>query len=165
MNSPASLRTLLVHHDGSSDADDLIRLAFSAVAPGGRIVALAVTRVPPSLPLQGLPPEMDEPGRAALRRAWDVAWRSGREIELLLRRGRDLARVIVLEACRMDADAIVLALEPPRFPWLPLGLSRTARQVLRQAPCPVFLGYFPASGPLDSSRAIAEAERLLTRVR
>jgi nucleotide-binding universal stress UspA family protein len=104
---------------------------------------------------------VDQRERDALRRARDIAWRYGHEIETQLRRGRDAARPIVLEARCIDADAIFLPLGLPRFSWLPPRLSRTVRDVLRQAPCPVFFGYFPSAGALEASRAVAEAERLL----
>jgi nucleotide-binding universal stress UspA family protein len=151
----------------------MLRLACQAVSEadsrsrdtiGGRVVAVAVTLVPPSLPLADLPPTFDQTGNHALARAKEISSREllrDGEIETRLTRAYDTARAIVSEAAYIGADAIFLALDRPRFSWLPLRLSSTARRVMKQAPCPVFLGYFPHQGALEASTASAEAERLL----
>lgn len=161
MASSLPLHTVLVHHNGSPRADDLLHTACDLVGPDARVVALAVTPVPPSLPLDGLPLHVDRRAREALRRAEAVAARYGYRIETQLRRGRDLAKVIVLEASWIDADAIFLTLDPPRFRWLPAMLSGTVHDVLHHAPCPVFVGHIPGAGTPEASAVIAEAERVL----
>lgn len=155
-------RTVLVYHDGSSSADGVVRSACNLVESGGRVSVLAVTCVPRSLPLQNLPAQVDDKAQKALRQARDAARGvSGRDIETQIRRGREAARLIVMEARRIDADAIFLTLDRPRFSWATPRLTRTACDVLRHAPCPVFLGYFPQGELLDASHALAEAEDVL----
>jgi nucleotide-binding universal stress UspA family protein len=154
-------RTLLVALDDGAQSDELLRLACDLAGVEGRIIALAVSRVHPSLPLSDLPEVVDQRARYALQRAQDVARDYGYEIETRLRRGRDVATVIVLEAACVEAEAILLALAPPRFSWLAPRLSRTARDVLRRAPCPVLLEHDPDGDPLRASEAVAEAERVL----
>jgi len=154
-------RTLLVALDDGARSDDLIRLACDLAGVEGRVIALAVTPVHPSLPLLGLPAVIDQRARDALRRAQDLARCHGYVIETRMRRGRSVARVIVLQAHCVEADAILLGLASPRFSWLAPRLSRTARDVLREAPCPVLLEHYPDGDTLRASEAVAEAERVL----
>jgi hypothetical protein len=156
------LRTMLVYHDGSWRGDSLIRLACELMGPHSRIVALAVTLVPLTLPLDGLPTEVDQQARSALWRARDIARHGDRSIEICLRRDRDLASAIVLEAQRAKADVILLAMDRPRFPWLLPRLPRMVRDVLRRAPCPTLIGYFPPTSPPEASRVVAEVEQFLS---
>ena len=156
-----TLRTVLVHHDGSPRADYLVQSARDVAGSGARVVVLAVTCVPESLPLRGLPPEVDQRARNILRWAREIASRQGYNIETQVRRGRNLAKAIVAEALMIDADAIFMAIDPPRFAWLRPRLSGTARDVLRYTPCPVIIGYFPKAEALDASAAVAEVERLV----
>jgi len=111
--------------------------------------------------LLGLPAVIDQRARDALRRAQELAWCHGYVIETRMRRGRSVARVIVLQAHCVEADAILLGLASPRFSWLAPRLSRTARDVLREAPCPVLLEHYPDGDTLRASEAVAEAERVL----
>ena len=157
-------RTILVPYDGRPRADDMLRLACDVVPTvGGRVVAFAVTHVVRSLPLAGLPASIDRAGRDALTRARDLARHHGREIETHLMRSYDIAPAIIWEARDIQADAIFLAVERPRLSWLPLLLPGTARTVIRRAPCPVILGYFPAARAPKASEVLAEAERLLSQ--
>jgi hypothetical protein len=82
-----------------------MRLACDLTGVEDRIVALAVTPVPPSLPLIGLPAVIDQRARDALRQAQDLAWCHGYEIETRLRRGRNVGKVIVLEAEQVLSQA------------------------------------------------------------
>jgi len=158
-----SRRTLLVYCESSRQASELIGAAFDFAGGGSRVVALAVTFVPPSLPLHGLPSHMDDRSQAILLRAGDIARRRGSGIETRLQRGRDAASVIVREARRLEASAIFLALEEPRFGWLRPMLPRPARQVIRLAPCPVFLVHFPFGSGRETSGVMTEVERLVGR--
>ena len=161
MNASFALRTVLVHHDGSPRADYLVKSARDVAGSGARVVVLAVTCVPASLPLRGLPPEVDQRAHNSLRWAREVALRHGFQIETKYRRARDLARAIIIEAQMVDADAIFMTVDPPRFAWLRPRLSGTARDVLRYTPCPVIIGYFPKAAALDASAAVAEVERIV----
>lgn len=160
MSLTDSLHKILVHHDDSACADGLVRMACDLVGYGGRVVALAVTCVPPSLPLYGLSPDLDIEARDALRRARDVAEADGYGIETRLRHGRDIADVVLREAEDVQADAIFLTLRRPRFRWVPWSLPRWVTAVLREAARPVFLAYYP-SGRGEEKRAVVEAERVL----
>ena len=154
--------TVLVPYDGSAASDRMLRMACDAAAArGGRVVALALTQVHRALPLANLPPVFDEPGWRALFHAEEVAKQRGTSIEPRLRHTYDAGRTIVREAHALQADAIFLALKPPRFSWLPLRLGGTARTVMRGAPCPVILGHVHPAAELDATDALAEAERVL----
>ena len=156
--------TALVPYDGSEAADKLLYLACRTMGSDGRVIALALTEVHPTLPLMDLPVHFDEPARRALVRAEGLARLWGSQIEPRLRRTHDAARTIVREARIIPADAVFLALKPRRFSWLPTRLGRTARMVLHEVSCPVILGQFPAAVELDAAGALAEAQRVLSGV-
>jgi len=156
-------RTVLVPYNGSS-ADDMLQIACQVVGRDGRVVALATTQVHRALPLADLPAFFDEPGWNALLHAREVAEECGLQIEPRLSRTYDTAGTIVHEARSLRADIIFLAVKRPCFFWLPLRLGRTARAVVREAPCPVVLGYFLPRRELDQYDVVEEAQRLLSAV-
>lgn len=151
---------LLVPYDGSAHAGDALRFAcVVARTTDSRVVAVYVTRVPPSLPLLADIERLDRPGHAALRGACEVAARSGVDLNASLVRSRDVATGILTEARQVGADAIFMALNPRRRPWLRLLLARTARKVMRRAQCPVHINVLEAE--LEASDRVADAIRVI----
>ncbi len=147
-----ALRTILVSYDGSAQADDLLHLACQEVGGEGRVIALYVTRVPPSLPLDPLPAYIDAAGNDALDHAERVTRRYDGVVETRLTRARHVADAIVGEARATEADAIYMPLERSGI-WRRWRRARAAWRIVRRAPCRVFLCYVPALGDLDAATA------------
>lgn len=145
-----TLKTILVPYDGSEQADDLLRLACAEVGGEGRVVALYVTRVPPSLPLDGLPVRVDAAENDALDHAEDVTRRYDGVLETRLVRARRGVDAVVGEAREIGADAIFLPLASGGV-WRRWGHARAAWKIVRRAPCRVLLCYTPALGDLYSA--------------
>jgi len=142
-----ALRTILVPYDGSEQADDLLHLACHEVGDAGRVVALYVTRVPPSLPLDGLPARVDAAGQDALDHAERVTRRYDGIVETRLTRARHVADAVVGEAAETGADAIYVPLTRGGM-WRRWRAARVACQIVRRAPCRVLLCYSPDLGDL-----------------
>lgn len=141
------LGAILVPYDGSEPADALLRLACHTIDPGGRVLVLAMTRVPASLPLDPLPCWFDTEGNAALDRAEAVAGNLGVPIETWLLRIRHPVAAIVDEARIQEVDAVFLPLWAWRYPLRRFRASRTARALARQLSCAVLLGnWMPGTG-------------------
>jgi len=147
-----ALQTILVPYDGSAQADDLLHLACQEVGAEGRVVALYVTRVPPSLPLDPLPARVDEMGNDALDRAERVTRCYDGIVETRLTRARHVADAIVGEARATEADAIYVPLERSGI-WRCWRRARAAWRIARRAPCRVLLCYVPALDDLDAATA------------
>jgi len=139
-----ALDTILVPYDGSEAADDTLRFAGDVVGRGGRVIALYVTRVPPTLPLDPLPPSFDQQGNEALDHAEDIAGRSGMVIDAWLTHARHRAHAVVDVARDEAVDAIFLPVAVRQRRWPLLLMPRALRTIIRQAPCPVYLGCRPA---------------------
>ncbi len=91
--------TILARYAGTAQDDAALRLACAAArGADGRVVVLAVTRVPSSLPQRALPAEFDAAANDALDRAEQVAHLQGMTVEGRLMRARDVAEAIVAEA-------------------------------------------------------------------
>ena len=141
-----ALGTILVSYDGTAPADAMLRLACGTAGSGRRLIALYVTRIPASLPLEPLPAWIDEEGQGALDRAEAIAREYGVEVESWLMRARHTVEAIVGVAREGEADAIFLPLGSWRRPWRRLHAICTARAVLRRAACPVLLGAWAIPG-------------------
>ncbi len=150
------LMTILAPYDGTAQDDDALRLTCDAVrGTGGRVVVLAVTPAPSSLPLRALPAEFDAAADEALDRTEDVARLQGIPIEGRLMRARDVAEAIVAEAREIGADAIYMALCHHRHPWGKRQLWRTGRAVERHAPCRVVLDSSREAGAQDAAAVLS----------
>ncbi len=147
-----ALRTILIPYDGSAQADDLLRLACEEVGGDGRVVALYVTRVPPSLPLDPLPARVDAAGNDALDHAERVTRPYDGVVETRLTRARHVADAIVGEARETGADAIYMPLGQGSI-WRRWRRARAAWRIARRAPCRVLLCYVPALDDLDAATA------------
>ncbi len=155
-----ALRTILVPYDGGEQADDLLHLACQEVGGEGRVVALYVTRVPPSLPLDPLPVRVDAAGQDALDHAERVTRRYDGVVETRLTRARRVADAVVGEAAETGADAIYMPLTRGGM-WRRWRAAWRAWEIVRRVPCRVLLCYAPAldglsavNGP-DASNAVA----------
>ena len=116
------------------------RLACTAVGERKRVIALYITRVPLSLPLDPLPKWFDEEGQAALDRAEVIGCHHGVEVGSWLTRARSAADTILAVAHECEVEAIFMPLYSWHHPRRRLSALRTARAVTRQALCPVLLG-------------------------
>lgn len=135
-----ALGTILVPYDGSEPADAMLRLACRTAGREGRVIVMAMTRIPASLPLDPLPCWFDAEGNAALDRAEAVAGSLGVPIETQLLRVRYTIDAIVDEARIQEVDAVFLPLWSWRHPPRRIRAIRAARVLVRQLSCAVLLG-------------------------
>jgi len=145
-----ALRTILIPYDGSVQADDLLHLACQEVGGDGRVVALYVTRVPPSLPLDPLPARVDAAGNDALDHAERVTRPYDGVVETRLVRARHVADAIVGEARETAADAIYVPLGQGSM-WRRWRRARLAWEVVRRAPSRVVRYETPSLDDLSSA--------------
>ena len=145
-------KTILVPYDGSEQADGLLHLACQEVGNDGHVVALYVTRVPPSLPREGLPARVDAAGQDARDHAERVTRRYDGIVETRLTRARHVADAVVGEARETGADAIYVPLTRGGM-WRRWRAARVAWEIVRRAPCRVLLCYSPDLGDLYAAQA------------
>ncbi len=143
-----ALRSILVLYDASEEVDAMLRLACQSVDSGRRVIALYVTRIASSLPLEPLPAWMDEEGQTALDHAEAVARQHGVGLDTWLTRARRLVDALAGVTRESEVEAVFLPLSSWRHPWRRLRMLLTARAMRRQASCPVLVGTWaiPGSG-------------------
>jgi nucleotide-binding universal stress UspA family protein len=118
----------------------MLRLACRVIGREGRVIVVAMTHVPPSLPLDPLPGWMDADANAALDRADAIAASLGVAVETVLTRVRQAADAIVGEARVHLVDAVFLPRWSWRHPLRRLRAMRVAHAVVQQMSCAVLLG-------------------------
>jgi nucleotide-binding universal stress UspA family protein len=100
-------------------------------------------------------PEEQAAAEALLDRAERIAHPYGVACDLEIVRAPTVGDAIVSDAKETQARAIFIGLRDRNRPGARLLLSATVRRVLQSAPCPVYIGYLPASLPVDAARDAA----------
>jgi nucleotide-binding universal stress UspA family protein len=89
---------------------------------------------------------------ALLDRAEQIAQTYGVTCEMEIVQAPEVGDAIVSDACEHQVRAIFIGLRDRDRPGVRLFLSATVRRVLRNAPCPVYIGYLPANLPDEAAR-------------
>ena len=140
---------LLVAYGSGPMSDAQLHLACrSANDIGGVVRVLHVVERSRHIPLSA-PISPDEQARvdALLDRAERIVQRYGAACQLEAHQARSVGAAIVDDAVEHDAQAIFIGLRDRDRPAASLLISGTVRHVLQHAPCPVHIGYLPASLP------------------
>ena len=132
--------SILVLYDGGREADAMLHLACRAAGAGCGVIALYVTRIATSLPLEPLPDWIDQAGEEALNHAEAIAQQYGTELDTRITRARRPIDAILLFARAGELQAVFLPMYAWSRPWLRLRITLTAWAVRRQATCPVLAG-------------------------
>lgn len=145
---------LLVAYGTGPMSDAQLHLACrSANDVGGIVRVLHVVVRTRHVPLDA-PLTADErtQAEAVLDQAERIVARYGVPCHLDVVHGRSVADAIVSEAEEHGAYAIFIGLRDRHRARARFLLSGTVRQVLRNAPCPVQIGYLPAALPDEAGR-------------
>jgi nucleotide-binding universal stress UspA family protein len=157
---------ILVPYDGRLESQRVLDAACGVASAGGAVVeALNVKRIPQSLPLRKLPQWLTDEAEAALDTAREIGSSKGVPMETHVCFTYDVGAAVVREANRLRPQAIFLPLNWPHANWFPRLLPAALRDIMRNAPCPVYMGYFPNSLSVSPQAAVAEAERVLHNTR
>jgi len=151
---PRQPPVFLVAYGAGPMSDAQLHLACrSANDVGGIVRALHVVVRTRHLPLDTplLPHERPQ-AEALLDRAERIARRYNVPCYLEVVQARSVGNAIVSEAREHQARAIFIGLRDQDRAAGRILLSATVRQVLKNAPCPVQIGYLPAALPDDFAR-------------
>ena len=135
-----AFKRMIVPYEGGALSEDALRLACDLARDWARITAVYVVRTPPSMPIDAGEASRDV-GRETLKRAWEIGWELGANVETYLAKAPEVAEGITETAATLDADAIVMSLRHKHSPGETLVLSHTASRILRHAPCRVIITY------------------------
>lgn len=141
-----ALKRMIVPYEGGPLSQDALRLACDLAKEWARITVVYVVRMPASMPL-GAEGADEEVGRETLKRAWEIGWDLGANVETYLAKAPEVAEGINETAATLDADAIVMSLRHKHAPGETLVLSHTASRILRHAPCRVLITYSHNESP------------------
>ena len=157
---------ILVLYDGQPAAQQVLESACDTAAASDYVVeVLHLRRVPLSLPLTNLPQWLTDEAEAVLDGAREIGAFKGVSLETHSRFTYDVGAAAVREANRVHPQAIYLPVNWPHSNWFPRILPGTVRDVMRNAHCPVYLGYFPSHFGVSPKAVLAEAERVLQQSR
>jgi nucleotide-binding universal stress UspA family protein len=157
---------ILVLYDGRPEAQQVLESACDvAAASDCDVEVLHFKRVPLSLPLTNLPQWLTDEAEAVLDQAREIGASKGVALETHRRFTYDVGAAVVSEANRVQPQAIYLSVDWPHSNWFPRFLPRTVRDVMRNAHCPVYLGYFPNHFGVSPKEIVEEAERVLHQSR
>ncbi len=157
---------ILVPYDGRVESQRVLSAACDLASTSGfGVEVLNARRIPQSLPLTKLPKWLTEEAEAALEGAREIGASKGVAMETHLYFTYDEAAAVVTEANRTLPQAIFLPLNWPHANWFPRLLPAPLRYIMRNAPCPVYMGYFPTTMTVSPKEAVAEAERVLDQSR
>jgi nucleotide-binding universal stress UspA family protein len=153
---------ILVPYDGSIESQRVLNAACDLAAASHFVVeALKVRRIPQSLPLTKLPKWLTEEAEASLESAREIGAAKGVAVETHLYFTYNEAAAVVSEAKRTLPQAIFVPVNWPQANWFPRLLPAALRDIMRNAQCPVYMGYFPTVMSVSPKEAVAEAERVL----
>ena len=141
-----TFKRVVVPYEGGTLSEDALRLACDLAKEWARITAVYVIRMPASMPL-GAEGADEGVGRETLKRAWEIGWELGANVETYLAKAPEVAEGIDETAATLDADAIVMSLRHKHAPGETLILSHTASRILRHAPCRVLITYSHNESP------------------
>ena len=153
-NTPPQAPVLLVAYGSGPMSDAQLHLACQMANDlGGIVRVLHVLVRPRHLPLDA-PLLTDEQAQAEtlLDRAAQIIQHYGVQAHVEAVLARSVADAIVDDARAHRAHTIFIGLRDRHRPHGRLLWSATVRQVLRNAPCPVQIGYLPANVSADVAR-------------
>jgi len=157
---------VLVPYDGRLESQRVLDAACDvAAASGAGVEAFNAKRIPQSLPLRSLPQWLTDEAEAALDLAREIGSSKGVPIDTQVCFTYDVGAAVVREANRIQPLAIFLPLNWPHQNWFPRLPPAALRDIMRNAPCPVYMGYFPRGLIVSAEGAVAEAERVLHQAR
>ena len=135
----ADARTIVVPVDGSPASLEAVGLACRlARQRKGNVYAIYVIEVDRTLPLDAELVDETRQGESVLRSAQEIAKKADYLVMGEILQAREAAQAITSEAIERRADAVILGLGYER-PFGEFQLQRTAQQVLRHAPCQVWI--------------------------
>lgn len=148
---PMSLKRVLVPTIGTPFSEEMVAVACRlAKRERATVRAIYIFEVPPSLPASELPGEEEERGVSILKRALQIGEGLGVNIELVFLQGRKAGQMIVQESEKMEADVILMGLDPERRIQERIGgapaIGKTVEYVLKHANCRILLSR-PPRGP------------------
>ena len=135
----AEAKNILVPIDGSEASLEAVGLACSlARRRKGCVYAIYVIEVDRTLPLDAELVDETAAGEAVLRSATAVARKWDYPVTAEILQAREAAQAITSEAIERKVDAVIMGIEHER-PFGEFQLQRTAAQVLKHAPCQVWV--------------------------
>jgi APA family basic amino acid/polyamine antiporter len=148
---PMDLKRVLVPTIGTAFSEEMVAVACRlAKKERAAVRALYIFEVPPSLPVNELPSEEEDKGSEVLQRALQIGEGLGVNVELVFLQGRKAGPMIVSEAERLNADVILMGLDPERRVQERVGgapaIGKTVEYVLKQANCRILLSRPPREG-------------------
>lgn len=159
---PMSLKRILVPTIGTPFSEEMVAVACRlAKRERATVRALYIYEVPPSLPVNDLPPEEERKGSEILQRALQIGEGLSVNVELVFLQGRKAGPMIVSEAERMNAEVILMGLDPERRIQERVGgapaVGKTVEYVLKNANCRILLSRPPRTGGKDQAQGVAAA--------
>jgi len=135
----ADAKNILVPVDGSEASLEAIGLACRlARKRKGCVYAIYVIEVDRTLPLDAELIEEAIAGEAILQSAREAAKKWDFPVTVEMLQAREAAQAITSEAIERQVDAVIMGIEHER-PFGEFQLQRTAVQVLKHAPCQVWI--------------------------
>lgn len=125
--------------DGSRASLEALSLACTvAKRRKGSVYAIYVIEVDRSLPLDAELVEEAAAGEAVLSAAREIAKKQDYQVRAEILQAREAAQAISSEAIERGVDAIIMGIDYDR-PFGEFQLQRMAMQVLKHAPCQVWV--------------------------
>ena len=135
----AETKNILVPVDGSAASMEAVGLACRiARQRKGDVYAIYVIEVDRTLPLDAELIDETAQGEAVLNTAREIARKWDQPVTVEILQAREAAQAITSEAIERGVDAVVMGVDHER-PFGEFQLQRTAQQVLRHAPCQVWV--------------------------
>jgi APA family basic amino acid/polyamine antiporter len=156
---PMALKRVLVPTIGTAFSEEMVAVACRlAKRERATVRALYIFEVPPSLPVSDLPAEEESRGSDILQRALQIGEGLNVNVEMVFLQGRKAGPMIVNEAERMDADVILMGLDPERRIQERVGgapaVGKTVEYVLKHANCRILLSRPPRTGGKGEAQAV-----------
>jgi nucleotide-binding universal stress UspA family protein len=134
-----AIRNILVPTGGSDIEEDVVKLACTlAKRSKAKIYVVYIIEVERNLPLDTQVDSDTDKAEGILTRAEDAAADADYDVETDLLQARDAGPAIVGEAVQREVDLIVMGTNGEKNRGI-FDLGKTARYVLKEAPCHVLL--------------------------
>lgn len=135
----ADAKSILVPVDGSVASLEAVGLACRlARHRKGEVYAIYVIEVDRTLPLDAELIDETAQGEAVLQSAKQIARKADFPITIEILQAREAAQAITSEAIERGVDAVIMGVDHDR-PFGEFQMQRTAVQVLKHAPCQVWI--------------------------
>lgn len=136
---PMKIQKILVPTRGGSQTETMQMACEIAKFHKAKVTALQVIEIPASLPLDMNTPHRNALAEAILKRAEAIAREIGVEIELCIVRSRSIPDSILDIASKGKYDLLVLGALRPSQELKVKGVGTFTEQILRKAPCRVWI--------------------------